>query len=111
MYRSGSPQRPRVMPGHGFVQTSSPTRPGGSGFPSGSYTSIAIPSAGPPSVHGRSDTSGVGDRKQAPASVPPEMLMIGHLLPPTTSKYQRHGSGFHGSPVDARMRRLERSCF
>src|SRR5437660_8610970 len=100
---------PRVIPGHGFVQTSSPTSPAGSDLPSGPYTSIAIPSAGPPSVQGRSGVRGVGDKKHAPTSVPPEMLMIGQRAPPTTSKYHCHGSGFHGSPVDAKMRRLERS--
>ena len=36
--------------------------------------------------------------------------MIGQRPPPTTSKYQRHGPSFHGSPVDARMRNDERSC-
>ncbi len=36
--------------------------------------------------------------------------MTGHRPSPTTSKYHRHGSSFHGSPVDARMRSDDRSC-
>ena len=36
--------------------------------------------------------------------------MIGRRPPPTTSKSHRHGSGFHGSPVEPRMRSDERSC-
>ena len=51
-----------------------------------------------------------GDRKHAPTSVPPEMLITGQRPPPTTSKYQRHGASFHGSPVDARTRSDDRSC-
>ena len=41
--------------------------------------------------------------------MPPEMLMTGQRPPPTTSKYQRHGPSFHGSPVDPRMRSDDRS--
>jgi hypothetical protein len=33
--------------------------------------------------------AGVGERKQAPTSVPPEQLMIGTRLSPTCSKSQR----------------------
>ena len=36
--------------------------------------------------------------------------MIGQRHPPTTSKSQCHGPGFHGSPVAPRTRRLLRSC-
>ena len=36
--------------------------------------------------------------------------MIGQRPPPTFSKYQRQGSGFHGSPVEPRTRSDERSC-
>ena len=36
--------------------------------------------------------------------------MTGQRFPPTTSKYQCHGSSFHGSPVEPRMRSFERSC-
>ena len=62
--------------------------------------------AGPAERH-RADrlAPGAGDRKQAPTSVPPEMLMTGQRPPPTCSEYQRHGSSFHGSPVEARIRR------
>jgi hypothetical protein len=33
--------------------------------------------------------AGVGERKHAPISVPPEQLMIGQRPPPTRSKSQR----------------------
>src|SRR2546427_3593409 len=83
-YRSGSRQKPRVIPGNGLRQTSSPTRPvPPSDRPSSSTTSIAIPSAGPPSEHSLIGCTGVGERKQAPTSVPPEQLMIGQRPPPT----------------------------
>ena len=48
----GSWYRPRVIPGHGLVHTSSPTSPR-TGRPASSNTSTAMPSAGPPSEHGR----------------------------------------------------------
>src|SRR5207302_8298472 len=93
-YRSGSRQKPRVIPGNGFRQTSSPTSPvPTSERPASSTTSIAIPSAGPPSEHALIGTDGTGDRKQAPTSVPPEQLMTGTSPPPTSSTSQRYGSG------------------
>src|SRR4051794_8271367 len=97
------------MPGHGLVQTSSPTSPR-TGRPASSNTSTAIPSDGPPNDIGFNGSTGCGDRKHAPTSVPPEMLITGQRPPPTTAKYQRHGSSFQGSPVDPRMRSLDRSC-
>ena len=96
------------MPGHGFVQTSSPTCPR-TGRPASSNTSTAIPSEGPPSDIGFSGSTGWGERKHAPTSVPPEMLITGQRPPPTTSKYHCHGSAFQGSPVEPRMRRRDRS--
>ena len=107
-YRSGSRQNPRVIPGNGLRQTSSPTSPR-TELPSESTTSIAIPSAGPPSEHALIGIAGVGERKHAPTSVPPEQLMIGQRPPPTSSKSQRYGSGFHGSPVVTIVRSDERS--
>src|SRR6476619_8660874 len=104
MKRSGSPQTPRVIEGQGFRQTSSPTSPGPTGSPSGPSTSIAMPSAGTPSVHSFNGITGLGERKQAPTSVPPDRLMIGQRPSPPTSNSQRYGSGFHGSPVEARIR-------
>src|SRR5207237_1793035 len=98
------------MAGHGFLHTSSPTSPGGTGLPSGPHTSMSMPRAGPRSVHGLSEVIGSGERKHAPISVPPLRLMMGHRPPPASSSSQRYGSGFHGSPVDARSRRLDRSC-
>src|SRR6266550_3068101 len=60
------------MPGNGLRQTSSPTAPVSAiERPSESTTSIAMSSAGPPSEHALIGIAGVGDRKQAPTSVPP----------------------------------------
>src|ERR687895_1523274 len=108
MKRSLFLQKPRVIAGHGFVQTSSPTSPR-IGFPSASKTSIAMPRAGEPSEQLFVGTTGHCPRKQAPTSVPPAMLIIGRLPPsPTTSENHLYGSGFHGSPVDPRRRNRER---
>ena len=49
------------------------------------------------------------DSRQAPISVPPEMLMIGTRSPPTSLNSHHHGSGFHGSPVDPMARSVDRS--
>src|SRR6266516_6798509 len=108
-YRSGSRQNPRVMPGNGLRQTSSPTSPR-TGCPSASTTSIAIPSAGPPTEQALIGIATVAERKQAPTSVPPEQLMIGQRPPPTCSKSHWYGPGFHGSPVVTIVRRDERSA-
>src|SRR5918995_5083880 len=98
------------MPGNGRLHTSSPTSPESTReCPSASTTSIAIPRAGPPSEHSLIGIAGVGERKQAPTSVPPEQLMIGQRPPPTFSKSQRYGSGFQGSPVVTIVRSEERS--
>src|SRR5207247_6226942 len=78
--------------------------------PSSSTTSIAIPSAGPPTEHSLIGSTGVGERKHAPTSVPPEQLMIGQRPPPTCSESQRYGSGFHGSPVVTIVRSDEKSA-
>ena len=80
---------PRVIDGHGLRQTSSPTSPAGTGLPSGPSTSIAMPSDGAPSVHSLSGITGIGERKQAPTSVPPDRLMIGQRPSPPTSNSQR----------------------
>src|SRR3954451_1170932 len=107
---SGSRQKPRVIPGNGLRQTSSPTSPVPiSERPLSSTTSAAMASVGPPTEHALIGCTGVGERKQAPTSVPPEQLMIGTREPPTFSKSQRYGSGFHGSPVVTNVRRDERS--
>src|SRR6185436_1624706 len=53
---------------------------------------------------------GVTERKHAPTSVPPEMLMIGMLPPPATCSFnQSYGPAFHGSPVVVIARNDERS--
>src|SRR5262252_6480588 len=96
------------MAGHGFLHTSSPTSPR-RGRPSSSKTSTAMPSDGPPRDIGLMGSTGWHERKHAPTSVPPEMLMTGQRFWPTTSKYHRQGTSFHGSPVEPRMRSLERS--
>src|SRR5581483_1202846 len=98
------------MPGPGPRQTSSPTSPDVAiERPSASTTSIVIPSAGPPTEQVSTGVAGVGERKQAPTSVPPEQLMIGQRPPPTCWKSQRYGSGFHGSPVVTSTRSDDRS--
>src|ERR671933_391411 len=97
------------MPGNGFLHTSSPTSPR-TEFPSASTTSIAIPSAGPPREHVLIGIAGVGERKHAPTSVPPEQLMIGQRPPPTCVCSQRYGSGFQGSPVVTITRSDDRSA-
>src|SRR5579862_8452221 len=99
------------MPGNGLRQTSSPTSPlPTSDRPSPSTTSIAIPTAGPPSEQALIGTDGTGVRKQAPTSVPPEQLMTGTRRRPTFSYSHRYGSGFHDSPVVTNVRSDERSC-
>src|SRR5581483_2204343 len=99
------------MPGKGRRQTSSPTSPvPTSEAPLSSTTSIAIPSAGPPTEHALIGSITVGDRKQAPTSVPPLQLITGTREAPTSSKSQRYGSGFHGSPVVTNVRSDERSA-
>src|SRR3954468_5587976 len=111
MNLSGSRQKPRVIPGKGLRQTSSPTSPvPTSEAPASSTTSIAIPSAGPPTEQALIAPTGVGERKQAPTSVPPVQLITGTREPPTSSKSQREGSGLHGSPVVTNVRREERSA-
>src|SRR5438552_8215842 len=89
---------PRVMPGHGLLQTSSPTSPR-TGSPSGPKTSMSCPSAGKPSATGFTGSVTQVARKHAPTSVPPDSLTIGTWPPPTFSNSHRYGSRFHGSPV------------
>src|ERR1700759_768272 len=90
MYLSGSRQKPRVMPGNGLRQKRSPTPPVPmSDVPSSATTSIAIPSAGPPTEHALIGPIGVGERKHAPTSVPPVQLITGTREPPTSSNSQR----------------------
>src|SRR3954452_12457222 len=97
------------MPGNGLRQTSLPTCPR-TECPSASTTPIAMPSAGPPSEHSLIGPAGVGERKHAPTSVPPEQLLIGQRPPPTCSKSHLYGSGFHGSPVVTITRSDDMSC-
>ena len=87
-YRSGSPQTPHVIAGQGWRQTSSPSCPR-TGRPSASKTSTSIPSDGPPSEQGLIGSTGNGERKAPPTSVPPEKLMIGTRPSPTVSLSHR----------------------
>jgi hypothetical protein len=73
-------------------------------------TSTAIPKAGPTNEHGLSGVIGSGDKRQAPTSVPPEMLMIGKRVLPAFRNNHPHDSGSHGSPVDARILSALKSC-
>src|SRR4029077_1911370 len=77
--------------------------------PVSSTTSIAMPSAGPPTEQALIGPTRGGERKPAPPSVPPVQLITGTREPPTFSKSQRYGSGFHGSPVVTNVRSDERS--
>src|SRR5437763_15184372 len=108
MSPSGPPLIPRGLAGHAGLHASSPTSPR-SGRPPAAKPSTSMPSDGPPSEHTLIGSTGKGDKKQAPTSVPPERLMIGTLPPPATRWSQRYGSGFQGSPVDPRIRSDERS--
>src|SRR5687767_14165494 len=68
-----------------------------------------MPSEGVPSEQFFVGMTGHWPRKQAPTSVPPDRFMIGMRPSPTTSEYYLYGSGFHGSPVEPRIWRLDRS--
>ena len=103
-----SPQIPRVIPGHGRRQTSSPTWAVRTVSPIESTTSMSWPSAGKPSATGLIGSVSTVVRKQAPTSVPPLMFTIGTRAPPTRSKSHMYGSGFHGSPVVQNARSDER---
>src|ERR1051326_2794192 len=103
IYLCASFQMPRVMDGAGLVQTRYPMRPR-TGRPFSSTTSVAIPGAGAPSVHGFSSCMGSGNRNEPTISVPPEMLMMGQLPPPTRSKYNLQDLSSHGSPVEPSKR-------
>ena len=70
MYRSGSCQNPFVMPGHGFVITSSPTAPR-TGRPSSPKHSAAMPGIGPLNEHGLIGAMGNDARMPPEISVPP----------------------------------------
>src|SRR3954471_15345257 len=100
---------PRVIPGQGRLQTSSPTSPR-TGSPSGPNTSRSAPSAGKPSEQAFVGAIGGEAREQAPTSVPPDSFTIGVRPPPTRSWSQRYGSGFHGSPVVTIARSEDRSA-
>src|SRR5579863_8146904 len=100
---------PRVIPGHGWRQTSSPTSPRIE-VPPASTTSMSSPTAGKPTDTGLIGSVTIVVRKHAPTSVPPEQLTIGTLEPPTLLNSQRYGSGFHGSPVVQIARSDERSA-
>src|ERR1700731_2778778 len=98
MYRAGSPHTPRVIAGHGWRQTSSPSSLR-IDLPLASNTSTSIPSEGPPSEQGLIGSTTNGARNAPPTSVPPEKLMIGTRRLPTVSLSHLYGSSFHGSPV------------
>src|ERR671924_1133586 len=86
------------MPGHGRLQTSSPTSPR-TDAPSGPNTSMSCPNAGNPSATGLIGSVMHVARKHAPTSVPPDSFTIGTRPPPTLSNSQRYGSRSQGSPV------------
>src|SRR5437588_8016438 len=98
------------MDGAGLVQTRCPIWPR-TGWPESSTTSVAMPGAGEPSVHGFSGWMGSGNRKQPTISVPPEMLMIGQRRLPACSKNQLYEVSSQGSPVDPSSRNDDISYF
>src|SRR5436305_14857416 len=85
------------MAGHGCLHTSSPTDPR-SECPSASNTSTSIPSDAPPSEHGLIGSTGNGERKAPPTSVPPEKLITGRRFRPTDWASHSYAAASHGSP-------------
>src|SRR6266508_721747 len=108
-YRCSSRHTPRVIDGHGWRQTSSPTVPR-TGWACSSTTSTSMPSDGPPSEQERISSTGYGARNEPPTSVPPEKLITGTRPPNTSHASQSYESGSHGSPVDPRTCTDDRSA-
>ena len=101
--------RPRVMPGHGFVHTSSPTSPR-TEWPSSSNTSTAMPERGTAERARRERLHDVR-RQEARADLGAARDVDDRA--PAARRRRRSTTAtepsFHGSPVDARMRSDERS--
>ncbi len=113
--RSGSPQMPRSMEGHGSRMTRKPPCPSGTELPFSSTTSSAMPGSGTCAEPGLvAVTPGSGAIIWAPVSVCHPVSTIGAgfclpPLPPMTSRYHIQVSGLMGSPAEPRTRMEERS--
>src|SRR5438067_42097 len=109
-YRSGSPQMPRSIDGHGSVSTRKPPPPSGTGLPSLSTTSALMPGNGVIAAPGFVDVMpGSGVIMMAPVSVCHQVSTTGVRPPPTYVRYQIHASGLIGSPTDPSTRNDDRS--
>ena len=106
-----SPQRPRVIPGNGSLADELADLAAHSERPSGRTTSMSCRAPGTPSADCL-DRLGRTRREEARADLRAARLLltIGTRPPPTLSKSQRYGSGFHGSPVVQIARSEERSA-
>ncbi len=74
------------------------------------HTSTSMPSAGPPTLHSVIGTTGMR-RDEACAHLGAARQVDDRAATLRDARrYHRYGSGFHGSPVEARMRSDDRSC-
>src|ERR1035438_10448759 len=90
----------RSIEGHGFLITRKPPDPGGTGTPSRSTTSAAIPGSGRVADPGLVGVApGSGEIMIAPVSVCHQVSTIGQRLRPITSRYHIQASGLIGSPT------------
>ena len=100
MYRSGSPQMPRSIAGHGSDSTRYPPPPLGTGCDSSSTTSATMPGSGRCADPGFVVvTPGSGLIMIAPVSVCHQVSTIGARSPPITRRYHIHASGLIDSPT------------
>src|SRR6185437_16451282 len=99
------------MLGHGFLMTSSPPAPSGTGLPSCVTIYATTPGNGRVAEPGFvAMAPGIGAIIIAPVSVCHHVSVIGQRLPPITSRYHIQASGLMGSPTVPRRRRLDMSC-
>src|ERR1035438_6522426 len=111
MKRSGSPQMPRNMLGHGLRMTNFPPASFGTGLPLSSTTSGTMPKKGRVAVPGLVGVApGSGVIMMPPVSVCHQVSTIGHRLPPMCSRYHIHASGLIGSPTEPSRRKELKSC-
>jgi hypothetical protein len=113
LYRSGSPQMPRSIAGHGLVSTRYPTFSASvNGIPSSSRISAEMPGIGRCAEPGSSVvTPGSGLIMMPPVSVCHHVSTIGAVLPPMCLRYQSQASGLIGSPTLPSTRTEDRSNF
>ena len=100
------------MPGHGFLITRYPFFPDAVAWPFSSTTAISVPGIGLVAEPGFSEivsSPGSGESIIPPVSVCHHVSTIGHFDFPIIVKYQRHTSGFIGSPTVPKSLSEERS--